>query len=467
MFRTLWVIPESSLLLLKRKNVVMISNTVTSVTYAGTGSQTIFAFPFDYLRKSYVTIQVDYVSLEYDVDYSVHDKEVTFVVAPAEGAIIDIVRATDSTPLVSWVDASVLKSSDMTINQMQELHILEEMKTYLYDGKFTFDENDTSAWNALNARIKNLVDPVDAQDAVTKGYIESVKTGFISTMTTTASTCIASLNTKSTEVLASLSSGLTSALASITTLKDSALSSVGTLRDAALSAIGTLRDDVVLAIETLRTSSLSDITTLKTTCLSAITTLKDSCLTTLTTFSDDAIATMTTLKEACSAFATSASTSAANAGTSASAAALSALSVDSDAISASIATKAPIASPTFTGVPKVPTASYGDNSQTIANTEFLATALSAIRAGNTVSVTTGTLASGATIPLPSGYTREQCKYMVSMNYYEENTDGGDNKFACSVSSTGVVTCYTSWYSSSDNKWSQTHRTANYICVAIK
>ena len=165
---------------------------------------------------------------------------------------------------------------------------------------------------------------------------------------------------------------------------------------------------------------------------------------------------MTTLKEACSAFATSASTSA-------SAAALSALSVDSDAISASIATKAPIASPTFTGVPKVPTASYGDNSQTIANTEFLATALSAIRAGNTVSVTTGTLASGATIPLPSGYTREQCKYMVSMNDYEEK--GDNNKFVCSVSSTGVVTCYISWYDSKNN-WHETSHTADYICIAI-
>ena len=58
--------------------------------------------------------------------------------------------------------------------------------------------------------------------------------------------------------------------------------------------------------------------------------------------------------------------------------------------------------------------------------------------------------------------------MVSMNYFEETTYLGKTRFACSVAtSTGVVTCYTSWYDGSENKWNRTYRTANYICVAIK
>ena len=83
----------------------------------------------------------------------------------------------------------------------------------------------------------------------------------------------------------------------------------------------------------------------------------------------------------------------------------------------------------------------------------------------TISVTTGTVSGNSgTIPLPSGYTREQCYYMVSMNYFNETTNVGDTSFACSVvASTGVVTCYTSYENASANHY----RTANYICVAIK
>lgn len=56
----------------------------------------------------------------------------------------------------------------------------------------------------------------------------------------------------------------------------------------------------------------------------------------------------------------------------------------------SLAGKANIASPTFSGVPKAPTASAGTNNTQIATTAFVKTALSGIDSGTTVYVQSGT-----------------------------------------------------------------------------
>ena len=99
-----------------------------SVTYTADGTQTVFSFPFDYLRKSFVKVEADGNALEQGADFSVHEKTVVFTEAPVMGTALRIFRETDTTPLVSWADASVLRAKDMTIQQIQVLHILEEYK---------------------------------------------------------------------------------------------------------------------------------------------------------------------------------------------------------------------------------------------------------------------------------------------------------------------------------------------------
>lgn len=79
-------------------------------------------------------------------------------------------------------------------------------------------------------------------------------------------------------------------------------------------------------------------------------------------------------------------------------------------------------------------------------------------AGSDISVTAGTIGNGGTIPVPSGFTREQCKYAVWPTSWAESVDGYDD-YRCSVNqSTGVV-------SISHN--GGTNRTAGYLCIAIK
>ena len=111
--------------------IIIASYSNITVTYTANGTQTVFSFPFDYLRKAFVYVQFnDETILEQGTDYTVSEKTVVFPSAPAAETIIEIYRETTTTPLVSWADASVLRAKDMTIQQIQDLHILEEVQYY-------------------------------------------------------------------------------------------------------------------------------------------------------------------------------------------------------------------------------------------------------------------------------------------------------------------------------------------------
>ena len=166
-----------------QKEVIYISEIrlKTSVTYKGTGSQTQYDFPFDYLRKSFIKVTIDDV-LQDTSDYTVDNRSILFNTAPAADSIIVIYRETDTERLVSWADASVLKASDMTISQVQQLHILEEGQDWSKLNSIYLDETDKS-WEGNNHKIKNVSYPVNDDDVVTKGYMETVQGGFVMTNT--------------------------------------------------------------------------------------------------------------------------------------------------------------------------------------------------------------------------------------------------------------------------------------------
>ena len=147
----------------------------TTVTYKGNGTQTNFDFPFDYLRKSFVKVTIDDKTV---TEFSVDNRTVRFDTPPKQDSIIVIYRETSTDLLVSWADASVLKASDMTIAQIQQLHIIEEGQEWSELNSIYLDKNDNK-WQGNNHPIKNVSDPVDAKDVVTKGYMETVQDGFI------------------------------------------------------------------------------------------------------------------------------------------------------------------------------------------------------------------------------------------------------------------------------------------------
>lgn len=149
-----------------------------SVTYTADGTQTVFSFPFDYLRKAFVFVEVNEETvLTQGTDYSVSNKTVVFTTAPIAGTVLRIYRQTDTKPLVSWADASVLRAKDMTVQQIQELHILEETQEWARD--YAIIRNG-SEWNARNFPIKNVGDPEDDKDATNKEYVDNLFTEVVS-----------------------------------------------------------------------------------------------------------------------------------------------------------------------------------------------------------------------------------------------------------------------------------------------
>lgn len=132
----------------------------------------------------------------------VANRQVTFSPVPASGTLIVIKRQTSTERLVSWQDASVLKASDMTLAQVQQLHILEEQQDWIKTNSMVTD--DENRWNALNHRIINVSDPINDQDAVTKNYVENLGNSFKTLLDTTTTQDIQRLESKTQEGLAAL-----------------------------------------------------------------------------------------------------------------------------------------------------------------------------------------------------------------------------------------------------------------------
>ena len=123
--------------------------------------------------------------------------------------------------------------------------------------------------------------------------------------------------------------------------------------------------------------------------------------------------------------------------------------------------KAPIASPALTGTPTVPTASKGTSTDQIASTAFVEQAIAdadakASERALKIAILTGTVAGGETIPLPDGYTEDQCKWIVSVRTKQVDDD---DTITCHTDEHRVVTC---WTYQRGNKG-----TVNYMIIGVK
>ncbi|WP_423777927.1 phage tail fiber protein [Dialister micraerophilus] len=81
-------------------------------------------------------------------DYTVHNKQVTLKTAPSD--IIEIYRKTTTEPLVTW---PVLKAKDLSLQEIQLLHLAEETFDKVQDGGMARSERDNT-WDGRYSRIK-------------------------------------------------------------------------------------------------------------------------------------------------------------------------------------------------------------------------------------------------------------------------------------------------------------------------
>lgn len=170
-----------------------------TVTYTGDGVQLKYSFPFDYLRKAFVKVQNiagdDIKDLVLGTNYSVDDKQVTLTTPIASGNHLKIYRQTTTEPLVEWQDASVLRSADLSLQEIQLLHLSEETLDRVQEGGLSTDSQDSDVWDARFKRMKNLLDPKEDGDAATLRYIKNSRDGIITGINNTGDTQVKRVTT--------------------------------------------------------------------------------------------------------------------------------------------------------------------------------------------------------------------------------------------------------------------------------
>lgn len=151
----------------------------TIIIYEGDGTTTDFTIPFDYLKKSFVTVRLgagtaltggDYGDTGSDY-YFLDKTTIRLKVAPSSGESLTIRRYTSAAErVVTFKDASILKATDLDTSQVQAFHIAEEGRDILED---SLSVNREGNWDAKDKRIINVGAPVADNDAMTYGIYKA------------------------------------------------------------------------------------------------------------------------------------------------------------------------------------------------------------------------------------------------------------------------------------------------------
>ena len=150
-------------------------------TATGNGSTKQFAIPFPYVKKDHIVVALNNVTvtgftfindttIEFDTISSATATQETSG-APKTGVGIEITRDTPLTnALVDFVDGSTLTAGDLDTAVLQLLYGIQEAK----DEAALGIQNTPQGQDAQNKPIINVADPTNAQDAVTKAFLERV-----------------------------------------------------------------------------------------------------------------------------------------------------------------------------------------------------------------------------------------------------------------------------------------------------
>lgn len=143
-----------------------------TVNYTTNGTQTVYAFNYDYLRASFIKIKMDGVTTYiYGQDYIISERQLEFTSPPPAGHTLTIYRQTPTDRLVAFTEGSVLKATDLSTNQIQTIHVLEETLDTIY--QTSMSQNTDGNWDGQGKRIVNVKDPLNEQDVVTYQFLKA------------------------------------------------------------------------------------------------------------------------------------------------------------------------------------------------------------------------------------------------------------------------------------------------------
>jgi len=142
------------------------------VRYTGNGSTTNYTFSFPTISTDHIKVRVNGTLV---TNWSfLSASTIQFAAAPANAAIIEIRRETPKdSSIVNFTDGSVLLERDLDLLATYDLYLAQETEDDLED---TIRVDSLGRLDAQNRRIINVADPVAAQDAVTKNWLETTYT---------------------------------------------------------------------------------------------------------------------------------------------------------------------------------------------------------------------------------------------------------------------------------------------------
>lgn len=155
-----------------------------TVYYTANGIRTEYTFFFDFMSTEYIKVAVNGTELSRNSDFTIDITglcKIIFNDPPADGDTVKIYRLTPSDRLVAWSNDSRLSSMQLNNLTIQLLHLAEENHDLMLDQQFTLDPVD-DCWDGGDKRIKDVADPINDQDVVTKHYMHSVGNGFVTTV---------------------------------------------------------------------------------------------------------------------------------------------------------------------------------------------------------------------------------------------------------------------------------------------
>lgn len=155
---------------------------LAQVTYTGNGSTTQYSITFPFLDSSHVKAFINGVAT---TAFTISSSTLTFNSAPANSAVVRIERQTPiDTRIVDFTDGSVLTESDLDKSADQNFFVAQEI-TDVSLSTMKIDTDDK--FDAQSKVIKNVANPVNANDAVNKTYLENT---WLSTANKTALTTV-------------------------------------------------------------------------------------------------------------------------------------------------------------------------------------------------------------------------------------------------------------------------------------
>ena len=219
---------------------------LAQVTYTGDGSTTQYSITFPFIDSTHIKAFIDGTQT---TAFTISSSTLTFTSAPANASVVRIERQTpNDTRLVDFTDGSVLTESDLDKSADQNFYIAQEI-TDDSNSKIGIGTDDKI--DAQNKIIKNVANPVNNQDAVTKYYLENT---WLSTANKTALTTVNS-NISNINAVNSNSSNINSAVSNATNINTVAtnITSVNTVATNINDVIAVANDlaEAVSEVETV------------------------------------------------------------------------------------------------------------------------------------------------------------------------------------------------------------------------